>query len=177
MTDHEPVDQPNDQPIDQPNDQPGDQPADDSIDDSIDGAAVVRGAVAGAVIALPAAIVQNLAPADSSLRGLALAVILVALGWCGWVAAKAAGARVIVHGALAALAAFAIVQTIGVVLRVARGDVVHPVAIAFTALLSTSCGMIGAELGSRREQRRLAEQDDSPDEPDSPDGTTRGERS
>jgi len=137
--------------------------------EAVDTRAVARGALVGAAISLPAAIVQNVAPSDSSLRGLALAVILVALGWCGWVAAKAAGDRTLVHGALAALSAFVIVQAIGVVLRVARGDTVHPVAIVFTALLSASCGMIGAELGYRREQNRSAGHDESPNGPDVPD--------
>ena len=149
-------------------------PEDDPIDHhptdrSIDMAAVARGAAVGAAITLPAAIVQNLAPSESSLRGLMFAVILLALGWCGWVAAKAAGRRTIIHGALAALGAFVIVQVIGVVLRVARGDALHPVAIVFTAFLSTSCGMIGAELGSRRQQRRLTLHHDSPESPESPD--------
>lgn len=129
----------------------------------IDIRAVARGAAVGAVISLPAAIVANLSSVDSSLRGLTLAVILVALGWCGWVAAKAAGDRIIVHGALAALSAFVIVQGIGVVLRLARGDTVHPVAIVFTGLLSASCGMIGAELGYRRELNRPSS-DDEPSE-------------
>ena len=95
----------------------------------------------------------------------------MALGWCGWVAAKAAGDRIILHGALAALFAFVLVQAIGVVLRLARGDAVHPVAIVFTALLSTSCGMIGAELGYRREQRQPTSDDDEPDSPEPPDGS------
>jgi putative membrane protein (TIGR04086 family) len=128
----------------------------------VDVPAVGRGAVVGAALALPAAIVQNLVPSDSSLRSLMLAVIVVALAWCGWVAAKAAGRDVVLHGGLAALAAFVIVQLIGVVLRFARGEALHPVAIVFTALLSTICGMIGAHLGLRREQRREASSPEGP---------------
>lgn len=143
----------------------------------VDARAVGRGAAVGAALALPAAIIQNLVPSDSSVRSLMLAAIVLALAWCGWVAAKAAGHDVVLHGGLAALAAYVIVQVIGVVLRFARGDAVHLVAIVFTALLSTTCGMIGAHLGLRRERRRLADQDDAPDStdstdpPDSPDST------
>ncbi|MGZ4681392.1 MAG: YrzE family protein [Acidimicrobiales bacterium] len=149
-------------------------PEDDPIDHhptdrSIDVRAVARGAAVGAAITLPAAIVQNVVSTDSSLWGLMLAVILLALGWCGWVAAKAAGRRTIVHGALAALSAFVVVQALGVVLRLARGDTVHPVGFVFNGLLSTACGMIGAELGGRRQQRRLTLHHESPDSPDSPD--------
>ncbi len=65
--------------------------------------AVARGAAVGA--AMIAACRHRAEPRPRPTRASAASrwpSILVALGWCGWVAAKAAGDRILVHGALAA---------------------------------------------------------------------------
>jgi hypothetical protein len=122
----------------------------------LDLAAVARGAVAGGLIVLPAGVAQTLTSKESSLRGLLLVVILVGLAGVGAVAGKAAADQPLKHGAAAALLAFVVVQGVGSLLRVARGESIHPVTIVFMAMLSACCGLIGAELGRRRRHRLSA---------------------
>jgi len=61
--------------------------------------------------------------------------------------------RALVHGGLAALAVYVSVQTIGVVLRVARGATLSWASYPLIALLSVSCGIMGGYLAFRRAAR------------------------
>ena len=122
----------------------------------LDLAAVGRGALAGAVIVIPAGVAQTFTADDSSLRGLLLVAILVGLGWAGAVAGRATEAEPLKHGALAAAVTYLVVQGAGSLVRVARGETVHPLTIVFMALLSACCGLLGAELGRRRRLRLSA---------------------
>ena len=134
----------------------------------LDLVAIGRGAALAVVVVLPAAIVQTFTDKTSSVQGLMLAAILLGLGWGGAVAGKAQPERALTHGGLASLTAFVVIQGLGVVLRLARGELIHPVSIVFGALLATSCGVRGRPAGHpqapqadrerrcRRRHRRLS---------------------
>lgn len=125
--------------------------------DPLDWTAVLRGAGAALIVAVPAGFAQRAVNTGSSLKGLLLLVILVGFGWGGAVAAKAAPpARPLTHGAVASAVAVAGYLVILVVARLARGDSIAAISIAFVALISVSCGILGAELGERRRRSRAA---------------------
>lgn len=118
--------------------------------DGIDRSAILRGAGVAALVAVPAGIVQNLVGRDSGLALPLFLVILVGLGAGGYAAGRAAPGNLLVHGALAALAVYLVVQAVGVAARLARGEAVSWLSIPFFALFSLSCGMVGGYLAFRR---------------------------
>ena len=120
--------------------------------------AVLIGAVVTLVLALPPAVIAQVQADRDALEGanwvLALfAVVLVAFMAGGWVAARRGPASPLANGATAALAAYAVVQGYGIVRRLADGDDIRWLGIAFAALLAVSCGTVGAVLASLREHR------------------------
>lgn len=121
--------------------------------DALDRGAIVHGAVAAAVIAVPAGVVSSLVGETSSLRGPMLLVIVFGMVVGGFVAGRDRPERALVHGGLAALAVYVTVQTIGVVLRLARGATLAWLTYPLVALLSISCGIMGGYLAFRRAGR------------------------
>jgi putative membrane protein (TIGR04086 family) len=103
-----------------------------------------------AIVAVPAGIAQNLAGRGSALTFPLFLAILLGLGFGGYVAGREAPDRRLIHGALAALAVYVVVQGVGIVLRLARGDTVSWIGIPFIALLALSCGVVGGYLAFRR---------------------------
>jgi predicted permease len=120
----------------------------------LDPRAVGAGAVLAIVIALPAALVGE-AAADgeddpSGLVLLCFVVVLLAFVAGGWLAARRAVDAPFSNGAVAALAGFALIQLGGVVANLVAGDPVRGASIAFSALLATASGLVGALLATRR---------------------------
>ena len=116
--------------------------------------ALGAGAVLAIVIALPAALVGE-AAADgeddpSGLVLLCFVVVLLAFVSGGWLAARRAVDAPYSNGAVAALAGFALIQLGGVVANLAAGDPVRGASIAFSALLATASGLVGALVATRR---------------------------
>jgi alpha-beta hydrolase superfamily lysophospholipase len=139
--------------------------APDAARPSIDRAAVLRGAGAALIVAVPAGFAQRAVSTGSSLKGLLLLVILAGFGWGGAVAAKAApDERPLTHGAVAGALAVAAYLVILVAARLVMGDPVPVVSLAFVALIAVSCGIVGAELGSRQRRNRAASDDDASDD-------------
>ncbi len=124
----------------------------------LDPRAVLVGAVVSLVIAVPPAVLAQIQSDRDALEGsnwvLALfAVVLIAFVAGGYVAAKRTRREPLVTGALAAVAAFVVVQGYGVARRLADGDEIRWFGILFAALLAASCGTVGAIVASARGRR------------------------
>lgn len=123
---------------------------------ALDGRAVIAGAGAALALAVPAAlvgqIVDSTADGDGNraVLGLAYLVVLTGLAVGGYVAGGRAPADPMMHGASAALLAFAIVQAVGVVRRLVGDDDISWVAIAFNAVMSACIGTVGGYVAARR---------------------------
>ena len=64
----------------------------------------------------------------------------------GFGAARTRSDAPLIHGALAATAAFVIIQTLGAIRRVTAGESVHPVSIAFNYMVAVVAAMIGSTM-------------------------------
>ena len=120
----------------------------------LDPRAVGAGAVLAIVIALPAALVGE-AAADgeddpSGLVLLCFVVVLLAFVAGGWLAARRAPEAPFSNGAVAALTGFAVIQLGGVIANLVQDDPVRGASIAFSALLATASGLVGALVATRR---------------------------
>ena len=93
---------------------------------------------------------------ESGSQGLFFVAVLLGFGWGGAVAGKANPDRYLTQASAASLAAGVVFLVVGLVDRAASGRSVNVVALAFTALLAVSSGIVGAELGERRRHRAAA---------------------
>lgn len=126
----------------------------------LDTTAVARGALVAACIAVPAGIAQNMVGRGSSLSFALFLVTVFGLGAGGYVAGRQALDRALTTGGAAALAVYVVVQTIGVALRLARGEDVSWASIPLVALLSLSCGVIGGYVAFWRHGRTTGAPDE-----------------
>lgn len=119
--------------------------------------AVASGFAVAVVLALPAGIgAQILADSDTErgpAQGALFAAVVFAFTLGGWVAAKPNRDTPQFHGAVAAFAAFAAIQAIGVVRRLLSGDDINLGGIAFNGLLAASCGLLGGLIARRGHER------------------------
>jgi hypothetical protein len=68
----------------------------------------------------------------------------------GRLAAQRRADAPLAHGVLAALAAYALVAALGLVLRLTVDKGPDPIALAFNALMAASAGILGTVLAERR---------------------------
>ena len=124
----------------------------------LDPRAVGAGAVLAIVIALPAALVgEAAADGDDDPSGFVLlcfVVVLLAFVAGGYLAARRARDAPFSNGAVAALVAFALIQLGGIVANLLQDDPIEAASIAFSALLATSSGLVGALLATRQSVSR-----------------------
>jgi hypothetical protein len=126
------------------------------IGDLVEPRAVAVGAGIALAICVPAAILAQVLDStrsvddDSAWLLVLFGVILLGMGAGGYAAAVRRLDAPLTNGALAALAAYLLVQTIGAVRLLLVGDEVTWVAIPFFALLSASAGMAGGLLADHR---------------------------
>jgi small basic protein len=121
----------------------------------LDLAAVGLGALATMAVGIPVATIGSVVLDDDSdlvFFFAALAVIGFLAG--GYVAGFRRPDTPMAHGAVAALAGFAVSQAVSAVLQVVRDESVSPVAVVFNALLAANIGLVGGILGAKR--RRAA---------------------
>lgn len=119
---------------------------------SIEPRPVLLGGLTATAVALPVGVAGQLLVDDASSSVTAfvfLVPILLAFIAGGFVAARMASARPLTNGALAALGAFAVIQGVGLVRRLAGGEAVAPASVAFAAFLAYSCGLVGALVAHR----------------------------
>ena len=126
------------------------------ITDLVHPRAVVTGAAVALAISVPAAILAQVLDEagsvddNSSWLLVLFGVILLGMGAGGYVAANRRLDAPLTNSAVAALAAYLLVQLIGAVRLLLAGDDVTWVAIPFFALLSASAGMTGGLLADHR---------------------------
>ncbi|HEY2814233.1 MAG TPA: TIGR04086 family membrane protein [Acidimicrobiales bacterium] len=122
----------------------------------IDWRAVVAGAIAALVLAVPAGVISAIVVSDDSGNGVFVfyVVIIVAMLLGGFVAGSKRPDAPLTHGALAAAVAYAIAQTITVVVKLIDGtDVRSPAVYVFNLLLMASIGVVGGFIAERRNAR------------------------
>lgn len=119
---------------------------------------VARGAATALVLAAPAAlanvVLANQDPKPEALLNLTLLVLLVGFFFGGALAGREAPSDATRHGALAALLAFVLVQAIGILGRLDRGDSIKVGGIIFLGFLAACVGTLGALVGARRKAGR-----------------------
>jgi hypothetical protein len=124
-------------------------PTDAGGSSMVEGPAIAQGAVLAFAIVVPAAIVQLLV-SNASLRWLLFGIVLAGFGAGGYRAADHSRTAPLTSAALSAVVAFAAAQTIAVTVNLARGRPITWAALAFLAMLATSCAMVGAWVRLRR---------------------------
>lgn len=121
--------------------------------------AVAVGAAVALALAVPTALIAQLLDRsgpvdDNSLWLLVLfAVVVASMVTGGYVAASIRPDAPLTNSALAALAAYAIVQSIGVARLLVVGDPITWTAIPFFAFLSSAAGMAGGLVADVRARR------------------------
>lgn len=125
---------------------------------TVDGEALLKGIALAIVICLPIALVGEIVAGsdedDPSRWAFALYfAVLVGFVAGGYVAARAARDYPYTNGALAALAAFVVIQGIAIVIRLVGDEPIRYVAVVFNGLLAYGCGLTGALAGARTTSR------------------------
>ena len=124
----------------------------------LDWRAVATGAAVAVAIAVPAALVgERLSESGGGEPSNAVFIFFGAVitGFLvgGYVAARRAPSAPHVNGALAALAAYLLVQGVGVALRLAEGEPVNVVQLVFNGLVAYAAGLVGGMVAARRGSR------------------------
>lgn len=118
--------------------------------------AVAVGAAVALAIGVPAALLAQVleqagtVDAGSSWLLVLFVAILVGMGIGGFVAGRRRLDAPLANGAVAAVAAYLLVQTIGAIRLLASGDDVTWAAIPFFALLAAAAGVTGGLVADRR---------------------------
>ena len=114
----------------------------------LDWRAVGAGALCGLAVALPGAVLGGVTDV------VAFAVLVFAgFVFAGIVAASKGPGTPFTHGIAAGVAVWLVVQGIGVLLVVAKGDDLHPLAYVFNGLLAAGLGLLGGLVAERRSAR------------------------
>jgi hypothetical protein len=124
----------------------------------LDGAAVLRGGGVALVIVGATMLVANLVDAvsdDGSPAALPLVLVaLVGLAAGGWAAARVCHSAPLSHGAVAALAATAVLLAVNLGVQLARSEDVHWRYVVVWLLLALASGLVGALVALRTPARR-----------------------
>lgn len=123
---------------------------------TIDWRAVGAGVVAALALALPAGLIGAVVVEDESNNGVFVFFLVIMAGMVvgGFVAGSKRPDSPLTHGAIAAVLAYALAQTVTVLVRV-LGDTKlrSPVVYIFNALLMVSLGIVGGLVAERRNAR------------------------
>ena len=111
----------------------------------LDWRAVGIGALCGLAVAIPGAVLGGVTDVVAF-------AVLVFVGFvlAGIVAASKRPDAPFTHGIVAGVAVWVVVQGIGTLLVVAKGDDLHPLAYMFNAILSAGLGLLGGLVAERR---------------------------
>lgn len=119
----------------------------DQVMENLDWAAIRHAATGGLVVLVPAAILTEIFVDGSSGGALAFlffAITMFGFATAGFGAGRLRSDRPMVHGMIAALAAWAVIQAFGVIKLLIAGDDITWLALPLTALIASSAGVAGA---------------------------------
>jgi putative membrane protein (TIGR04086 family) len=121
----------------------------------LDGRAIATGALVAMAICVPLAVVSQIISdyGTGDAAGIVVLfyfVVLAGLAIGGFVAGSRRPESPLSHGILAAVVAYAVVQGIGILVNLARGDDISIVAIVFNAGLAAGMGLLGGWLANWR---------------------------
>ena len=122
----------------------------------LDWRAVGAGVVAALVLALPAGLIGAVVVNDESNNGVFVFFLVIMAGMLvgGFVAGSKCPDSPLTHGAIAAVIAYALAQTVTVLVRVIGDSKLRsPVVYIFNALLMASFGVVGGLVAERRNAR------------------------
>lgn len=122
--------------------------------ESLNRSVVLAGTTMTLLLAVPAAITSSVLSddgAENQSNWTLLAALVVMIGYLlgGALAGRAIPSAPFANGAAATLLAFALIQGVGIILRLSRGDDISIVALVFNGLLAASIGTFGAWFGVR----------------------------
>jgi putative membrane protein (TIGR04086 family) len=128
----------------------------------LDRHALSRGVVVAAAIAVPVAIVANIAVDDSDghsgwLAFLSLGVLVGLAAGAAVAARRQHEGTPLTHGIVCALTVFIVVNLFGIVRRTIAGDDIRWGRIASTAVLAVVAGTVGGMIGAFRHDGRISE--------------------
>ncbi|MGH9119198.1 MAG: TIGR04086 family membrane protein [Acidimicrobiales bacterium] len=128
----------------------------------LDWRAIGLGALVAMAISVPLAIVSQVISdyGDGDGAGIVVLfyfVVLAGLAVGGFVAGSRRPEAPLTHGILAAVVAYVVVQGIGLIVNLARGDDVSIVALVFNAGLAAAMGLLGGWLANWRATSPAAE--------------------
>ena len=127
--------------------------------------AVARGAALGLAVAVPAIVVAEVIDAavdidsESDLVFVFYLAVVAALAVGGWRAAKESPDAPLVHGALGALGAYAVLVVGLAVVELVSGDTVDAVAVVFNGFMAATAGVLGGMVAAQGAGRRGATPD------------------
>jgi putative membrane protein (TIGR04086 family) len=125
----------------------------------LDREAILKGAALAVIVCLPLALLAAAVVDEDDPGPLApILYLAVLLGFVlgGWAAGRAAPEAPFSNGAVAALAAFVVIQGGAVLVRVVAGDSVTVGRIIGTGLLAYGCGLTGGLVADRLGRRGRA---------------------
>jgi hypothetical protein len=120
----------------------------------------------GAAVALAIVVVCGIAihGASAGSAGVLFLGVVIGFGLGGAIAGRHSPDRYNTHGAAAGAISVAAYLVIALAVHAATGRKISVVALVFTALLGTCCGMLGANVGDWRRRKREDAAADAPDD-------------
>ena len=122
----------------------------------LDQRAILRGALVAMVLAVPIALVAKALDLDSESNAIFafLALILIAFGIGGYLAARGNTVAPLTQGAVAARLACVVVQAAAILRRLVIDEDVRWIGAVFNGLIASSAGLLGALWAVRRNRNR-----------------------
>ena len=119
--------------------------------DGLDRPTILRGAGYALSWVVPVGIVNQVAHAHDAggIVFVSFLLIIVSFAFGGYATARELDDQPLQHAAVAAIVAFAVVQLVGIVIALARGNSVNLPGIVLTGLLAASAGVLGGLLAAR----------------------------
>jgi putative membrane protein (TIGR04086 family) len=114
--------------------------------------AIVKGAAVAVVVCLPLALLADAISTEDDPSRWTIPLyfgVLVGFAVGGFITARASDDYPYTNGAVAAVAAYVLIQGVGIIVRVAGDEPVHYVGVVFNALLAYGSGLTGGVAGAR----------------------------
>lgn len=124
---------------------------------AIDWRTIRTSALAGLMVIVPAALLSELVVGDEGGRPLLgflfVAVIVIGFVIAGFGAGRLRNDTPIMHGVVAAISCYAVVQILGLIKRLVVGDDINIASYVVSAILAGFCGASGALFAERMQRQ------------------------